>query len=143
MTVNRTEATHDINMFGANPKWTVHLKVWGEGAVVTVGKDSNMGNKGAKMMFVGYAEQESESVRMWDPSTRRVIVTHNVIWLKKLYFQPNDVAGMLELDAEEGLDNKSESDTAMKTFERVKLGGNIMGNPVVTEPTRNMVTRLG
>ena len=98
MTVNGTEATYDINMIGANPKLPANLKVWGEGAVVTVGKDSNMGNKGAKMMFVGYAEQESESVRMWDPSTKRVVVMHNVIWLKRLYFQPDDVTGVLELD---------------------------------------------
>ena len=79
------------------------------------------------MMFVGYAEQESESVRMWDPSTKRVVVMHDVVWLKRLYFQPNDVAGVLELDTEEGLDNKSENDTVVKPFKHVKLGGNIPG----------------
>ena len=44
----------------------------------------------------------------------------------------------------EGLDNKSESDTAIKTFEHVKSGDKITwSDPVMTEPTRNMVTRLG
>ena len=94
-------------------------------------------------MFVGYAEQESNSVHMWDPLTMRVLVTSDVIWLKKLYYETDDMAGVLELDTEEGLDNKSESDTAMKTLERVKSGGEIMwSDPVMTELTRNMVTRL-
>ncbi len=50
------------------------------------------------MMFVGYAEQESDSVHMWDPSTMRLVVMHDVIWLKKLHFQPDDMAGVLELE---------------------------------------------
>ncbi len=71
-------------------------------------------------------------------------MTNDVIWLKKMYFQPDDVAGVLELDTEEGLGNKSESNTVMKTFEHVKSGGKITwSDPVMTELTRNMVTRLG
>ncbi len=52
-------------------------------------------------------------------------MTCNVIWLKKLYFQPDDIVGVLELDTEEGLDDESESETAMKTFECFKSGGKI------------------
>ena len=58
-------------------------------------------------------------------------------------FQPDDVANVLELDTEIGLEDESESNTAIKPFESVKLGGNIMwSDPVMTEPTRNGV-RLG
>jgi hypothetical protein len=32
---------------------------------------------------------------MWDKHTTRVVVTRNVIWLKRLFFQ-NDVSGVLE-----------------------------------------------
>ena len=96
------------------------------------------------MMFVGYAKQESDSVRMWDPFTKRVVVVHNVIWLKKLYFQADGMAGVMELDTEDCLDNESESDTAMKMFKRVKLGGHVTwSDPVVTKPPCNMVTTLG
>ncbi len=56
VTVNGKEATHDVHMFGANPKWTANLCVWGEGAIVTVRKDSKTGNKGTRMMSVGYAK---------------------------------------------------------------------------------------
>ena len=56
VTVNGKEAMRDVHMFGANPKRTTNLRVWGEGAIVTVGKDSKTGNKGTRMMFVGYAK---------------------------------------------------------------------------------------
>jgi hypothetical protein len=67
-------------MFGANPKWSKNLCIWGEAGVMTVGNDSKMGDRGTTM-FMGYSEHESDSIKMWDPSTNRVIMTYNVIWL--------------------------------------------------------------
>ena len=55
-------ATRDMHMFGANPTWSKKLCVWGEVGVVAEGKDSKTGNKGATMMFIGYAECKSDSV---------------------------------------------------------------------------------
>ena len=78
-------------MFGAKPKWTRNLQIWGEARVVTVGMDSKTSNKGARMMFVRYGERKHHSIRMWDPSTMRVEVTWDVIWLKHINYQPNDV----------------------------------------------------
>jgi hypothetical protein len=45
-------------MFGAKPKWTRNLQIWGEARVVTVGMDSKTSNKGARMMFVRYGERK-------------------------------------------------------------------------------------
>ena len=45
VTFNGKEAMCDIHKFDVNPKWTANLQVQGEGAVVTVGKDSKIGNK--------------------------------------------------------------------------------------------------
>ena len=59
-------ATHDMHMFGANPSWAQKLCVWGEAGIVAEGKNSKTGDKGTTMMFVGYADCESDSVRMWD-----------------------------------------------------------------------------
>ncbi len=39
-----------------------------------MGKDSKIGDKGTKMMFIGYGECERDSVCMWDPLTMRVVV---------------------------------------------------------------------
>ena len=81
---------------------------------------------------------------MWDPLTMRIVVTLDVIRLKKLYFQPDDLTGVLELDTAEGLYDASKSNTQVNAFKPVKLGGELMwSDPVVTEPTRNTVTRLG
>ena len=55
-------ATHDMHMFDANTTWSKKLRVWGEAGVVAESKDSKTGDRGATMMFVGYAERESDSV---------------------------------------------------------------------------------
>jgi hypothetical protein len=49
------------------------------------------------MMFVGYAERESDSVRMWDSRTTRVVVSRDVIWLKRMFYK-NDATGVIDLD---------------------------------------------
>jgi hypothetical protein len=76
--------------------WSRSLGIWGKAGVVTEGKDSKTGDEGATMIFIGYTEQESDSVRMWDMHTTRVIVTCDVIWLKQMFIQ-NDESGILEL----------------------------------------------
>ena len=45
------------------------------------------------------------------------------MWLKRLHFQPDDMADVLELDMAEDLDNKSNA--PVNTIEPVKLGGDI------------------
>ena len=49
-----------------NLSWSRRLLVWQEARVVAEGKNSKTGNKSTTMIFDGYAEQESDSVRMWD-----------------------------------------------------------------------------
>ena len=80
-------ATGDVYMFGANPSWPSMLNVWGKAGVVTEGKDGKTGDRGASMMFVGYADRESDSMRMWDMRTSQVIVSRDVSWLKHMIFR--------------------------------------------------------
>ena len=100
--------TRDVHMFDANPTWSNKLHVWGKAGVVAEGKDSKTGDRGATMMFVGYVECESDSVRMWDKRTSRVIVSRDVIWLKRMFFK-DDASGVIDLDTLENLDCKSGS----------------------------------
>ena len=63
------------------------------------------------MMFVGYPpNRESDSVRMWNPSTNRVMVTRDVIWLKRMFYEPENTI-VMELDpvgmAEDATDEHS------------------------------------
>ena len=55
-------AMPDAHMFGANQMWAQKLRVWGKAGVVAEGKDFKTGDKGATMIFVGYAKCESDSV---------------------------------------------------------------------------------
>jgi hypothetical protein len=54
--VNGKLAIQHVHMFGASPKWTKNLCIWGKAEVVTVKKDAKTGDKGVAMMFVGYDE---------------------------------------------------------------------------------------
>ena len=98
-------ATHDKHMFGANPSWSSKLKVWGEAGVVAEGKDSKTGDRGATMMFVGYADRESDSVRMWDMRTSRVVVSHDITFFKHMFFK-DDASGIMDLDTLEDLETE-------------------------------------
>eukprot|EP01082_Thalassiosira_pseudonana_P000277 g29.t1 g29 contig1:64548-67487(+) len=88
VTVNGVTATRDEHVFKSNPKWANHLRTWGEAGVVKEGKRSKTGDRGKTMMFVGYAaDRESDSFRMWDSDTNRVVVTRDVIFLKRMFFE--------------------------------------------------------
>ena len=56
------------------------------------------------MMFVGYTDCESDSVRMWDMRTSRVVVSPAVSWLKCMFFK-GDTTGVIDLDTHEDLDS--------------------------------------
>jgi hypothetical protein len=48
-------------------------------------------------MMVGYAlDHTGDTYRMWNKATNGIHVTRDVIWLKRMYFEPPDVA--LDLD---------------------------------------------
>lgn len=54
-------------------------------------------------MFVGYEyapNHGGDVYRMWNPKTNRVHFTRDVIWLKRMYFKPEDGANDDELDVE-------------------------------------------
>ena len=75
-------------MLGANPKWVVNFRTWGERGVVKEGKGKKSVDRGIPMMFVGYPENwESDSVRMWNPETNGVVTTRDVIWMNKMFFE--------------------------------------------------------
>jgi hypothetical protein len=142
--------TGDVHMFVANPLWSNRIRVWGEDGVMAEGKDSKTGDRGVKMMFVGYAECESDSVRMWDMWTSQVIVSPDVIWLKRMFFK-DDTTGVIDLDTLEdletelgpesdiGLGTKNEDDVTAKgpsNNQPDKLGGTVTwDSPLVTGPS--------
>eukprot|EP00797_Seminavis_robusta_P025408 Sro4424_g353970.1 Retrotransposon protein (325) ;mRNA; r:373-1349 len=91
-----TLKTRYEHVFGENPPYAGYLKTWGEAGTVTItsklqpkGKD-----RGAVCMFVGYPNAHAgDCYKMWDPSTRRVHVSRDVVWLHRMYYKKTQKAG--------------------------------------------------
>ena len=103
----------------------------GEAGVVSEGKNSKTGDNGTTMMFVGYANWESSSNRMWDLVMAWVIMTRDVIWLKKMYFK-SDSPGVIDLDTLADLENDETPTEANHQPE--KLGGSVTWHSSVAPP---------
>jgi hypothetical protein len=129
-------ATRDMHMFGANPMWSNKLRICGEAGVMAEGQDSKTGDRGASMMFVCYAERESDIVRLWDMHTSRVIVSRDIIWLKQMFFK-DDASGVIDLDTLENLDCKLGLELV------VGLGAKDERNVTSTSPTNNQPDKPG
>lgn len=104
--------TREEHVFGKKPKWVDNMRIWGEAGVVKTGKDKKTGNRGDTMMFVGYSDRESDSCRMFDTTTKRVVVTRDIIWLGRMYYAPKPVESdvTIELDLNEEIDNTLDED---------------------------------
>jgi hypothetical protein len=127
-------ATGDVHVFGVNPWWSRNLKIRSEAGVIAKEMNSKTSDKGTTMMFVGYKEHESESIRMCDPSTEHVVVSA-VTWLRCLFYQM-DVWEVLEPRGELEVikDNESQIDLPVQPW------GTVMWKDLlVTEPTRGVV----
>lgn len=96
VTINGVRKTRDEHVFGVLPKWAKNMRTFGEAGVVKDQKHGKMGEKGIPMMFVGYSDRESDSYRMWNPKTNRVVVTRDVIWLKRYFFLQPDTPFQVE-----------------------------------------------
>ena len=78
------------------PKWaaTGLIKTFGEAGIVKRGKGSKLQDRGVPMIFVGYAANHAhDCYRMWNPVSKQITETRDVIWLHRMYYQ-NDVSGI-------------------------------------------------
>jgi hypothetical protein len=110
------------------------------------------------MMFVGYTKCTSDSVRMWDSHTARVMVSRDVIWLKQMFFKDN-ASGVIDLDTfgaiendlgselGSGLGSGDDSDvtsTGPSNNQPNQPGGRVMwASPLVNRPSEVCTTHSG
>ena len=90
--VDGHSATRFVHFFGRNPAWSNHLRTYGEAGTVKIKVDSTskLADRGVQCMFVGYAKDHAGDVYlMYDPATKRVHTTRDVIWLKRMFFEKN------------------------------------------------------
>lgn len=75
------------------------------------------------MILVGYAEYESDIIRTWDPSTNKVVVTHDFMWHMLMHFQQEGTIGVLETQV--ASDAMDVAVMAITDDVLLKLGGNV------------------
>jgi len=85
---------------GKIPSFAKHLRTWGEAGIVKIktATTAKLADKGVQCMFIGYATNSGGDV--WNPITNRVNNTRDVIWLKRMYFKPQDDANEDEVDVD-------------------------------------------
>ena len=74
---------------GNNPKFAKHLRTWGEAGVVTTKTKTTpkLNDRGTTCVFVGYSTDHArDCYDMWNPETGKVYQTHDVIWLRHMYY---------------------------------------------------------
>ena len=75
---------------GKIPLYVDHLRKWGEAGIVKTKtkQTAKMADRGIKCMMVGYANDHSgNTYKMLNWMTRRVLESHDIIWLNQMYFK--------------------------------------------------------
>jgi Reverse transcriptase (RNA-dependent DNA polymerase) len=108
ITLDEKVATRYEHWCGRLSKWVNHLRIWGEAGTVKMKTDTTpkIADRGIKCMFVGHARNhDGDCYEMWNPSTNKIYVTRDVIWLNRMYFDEEVIEGviatqMLDIDGE-------------------------------------------
>lgn len=113
--INGKLATRDEHVYGSNPNWASKLRIFGEAGVVKEGKNGKSGNRGTTMLFVGYSGREKDGVKMYNPNTNGIVNTRDVIWLKRMFYEPSSAQEQLfDLsDESEAEDDDTQDETSM------------------------------
>ena len=59
-----------------------HFKIIGARAFVHIKNPNKLGHKSWEGMVCGFSETESNSYRIWNPKTRRVVESRNVVFIE-------------------------------------------------------------
>jgi hypothetical protein len=114
------EAPRYVHWNNKNPDFAQHLRTWGEAGTVKLKTKMTpkLRDRGATCMMVGYAlDHPGDTYRMWDPRTKNVLVTRDVIWLRRMYYDPGVVP-------EEIGENQTVIDANLPTAEAGEGNGN-------------------
>ena len=136
--VKKTQYEHWCGKF---PCFAHHLRTWGEaGTVKTItGKVFKVLDRGVQCMLVGYALNHDGNVYpMWNPSTNRVLISRDIIWLKRMYFEPKvipaiEVQPTIDTDLKISADDEDDQDTVVETNKEKVDKNNANDNSVVEE----------
>jgi hypothetical protein len=91
-TVNGVTKTSFEHWENCLPRFVQCLRKWGEAGVVKLRSSTTpkIIDCGKICMFVGYSPNHAaDTLRMWDPDTKRVNLTRDIVWLNKMFFNNN------------------------------------------------------
>jgi hypothetical protein len=83
---------------GKLPSFVQYLRKWGEAEVVKLQTSTTpkIYDRGKVCMFVGYSRNHAgDTLHMWDPETKRVHLSRDIVWLNKMYF--NNTTNIIDI----------------------------------------------
>jgi hypothetical protein len=143
---------------GSLPRFISNLHEWGEVDIVKLRTSTTpkIYDRGKPCMFVGYClNHAGDTFRMWDPDTKRVHLSQDIVWTGKMYFKGllqrlespffNDLedspnfGGIRDFDddALEATEEATSIDTEL-TFEKTEVSNTIGDNKLTTRSGRNI-----
>jgi hypothetical protein len=112
-TIGDVTTTRYKHFCGKNPKFAKHLRTWGEAGTVKIKTKTTpkLADRGVQCMFVGYAkDHEGDCYQMWDPKTKRVHETRDIIWLRRMYYTTKVLEPELAIEPDEELVQEDDDD---------------------------------
>jgi hypothetical protein len=115
VTCNDIEDTRYVHWGSKNQNFMNSLCVWGEAGTVKIKTKMtpNLDDQGIQCMFVRYAlGHTGDTYRMWDPKTGGVHVSHDVIWLRQMFYKAKTSTNYIEANTElaQGIHTTIEAD---------------------------------
>jgi hypothetical protein len=131
ITINKVKQTR-IEHYGLPlPNFTQYLCTWGEAGIIKTGKDGKIGDQGIRGMFMGYtSNHEGDCYMMWNPNTKKVSKTHDVVFLNRMFFR----TPMMPVHKKQGTD-----DDNLDSVQQDKRGGTITADFVTGDDDAAMV----
>lgn len=108
VTIKGKTASRYVHFMGKNPAFAKHLRTWGEAGTVKIKTKPTpkINDLGVQCIMVGYAlDHPGDCYRMYDPVTKRVHVTRDVIWLKRMYYQRPEPVHEININDDADSDN--------------------------------------
>ncbi len=70
------------------PRFSQYLCTWREAGIIKTGKVRKTRDLGVTSMFVGYtSNHEGDCYRLWNPKTKKVSKTRDMIFLNRMFFK--------------------------------------------------------
>ena len=95
--VDGVSKTRHEHLYGRLPRWVEHMQVAGTAGIVKTHTRTTLkvDARGKKCLFVCYStDHANDCYVMYDPRTRAIIHSRDVLWLDGMYFSPKTTPGV-------------------------------------------------